>query len=244
MVKEGFCLLVLFHYRDDIHRHLADNISHGSFTFFPIDLSEGKTWFTRIIWFTRTDMSCCASLPSWTSWFMMWTIENILFTARRLYCRHIEWCDSFLGLISVLFCSLYFLLDHCEMLSGCPDDEPMTPGEEGLDAAVDDSLLETSPIQSPLQVFAGMGGLALIAERLPMLYPDVIQQVSISLKNTQNIYPVLCIRPYSTAVLLFGDSFCFISYAFILWPRAQHFRCFLCTLSLIARIILHRSAHP
>lgn len=66
------------------------------------------------------------------------------------------------------------------MLSGCPDDEPMTPGDEGLDAAVDDSLLETSPIQSPLQVFAGMGGLALIAERLPMLYPDVIQQVSIT----------------------------------------------------------------
>ena len=37
--------------------------------------------------------------------------------------------------------------------------------------------LETCPIQSPLQVFAGMGGLALIAERLPMLYPEVIQQV-------------------------------------------------------------------
>ena len=63
------------------------------------------------------------------------------------------------------------------MLSSCPEDEPMTPGEEGLDAAIDESLLETNPIQSPLQVFAGMGGLALIAERLPMLYPDVIQQV-------------------------------------------------------------------
>ncbi|XP_037398087.1 baculoviral IAP repeat-containing protein 6 isoform X3 [Pygocentrus nattereri] len=68
--------------------------------------------------------------------------------------------------------------EHCEMLSSCPEDEPMTPGEECLDAAIDESLLETSPIQSPLQVFAGMGGLALIAERLPMLYPDVIQQVS------------------------------------------------------------------
>ncbi|CAB1312602.1 unnamed protein product, partial [Coregonus sp. 'balchen'] len=55
-------------------------------------------------------------------------------------------------------------------------DEPMTPGEESLDAAIDESMLETNPIQSPLQVFAGMGGLALIAERLPMLYPDVIQQ--------------------------------------------------------------------
>ena len=62
------------------------------------------------------------------------------------------------------------------MLSSCPEDEPMTPGEESPDAT-DESLLETSPVQSPLQVFAGMGGLALIAERLPMLYPDVIQQV-------------------------------------------------------------------
>ncbi|XP_062375823.1 baculoviral IAP repeat-containing protein 6 isoform X2 [Sardina pilchardus] len=68
--------------------------------------------------------------------------------------------------------------EHTEMLSSCPEDEPMTPGEECLDAAIDESLLETNPIQSPLQVFAGMGGLALIAERLPMLYPDVIQQVS------------------------------------------------------------------
>ncbi|XP_055758242.1 baculoviral IAP repeat-containing protein 6 isoform X20 [Salvelinus fontinalis] len=69
-------------------------------------------------------------------------------------------------------------VEHCEMLSSCPEDEPMAPGDECLDAAIDESLLETKPIQSPLQVFAGMGGLALIAERLPMLYPDVIQQVS------------------------------------------------------------------
>ncbi|KAM3863276.1 dual E2 ubiquitin-conjugating enzyme/E3 ubiquitin-protein ligase BIRC6 [Diretmus argenteus] len=70
-------------------------------------------------------------------------------------------------------------VDPCDpMLSSCPDDEPMTPNEDCLDAAIDESLLETNPIQSPLQVFAGMGGLALIAERLPMLYPDVIQQVS------------------------------------------------------------------
>ncbi|XP_056147249.1 baculoviral IAP repeat-containing protein 6 [Lampris incognitus] len=69
-------------------------------------------------------------------------------------------------------------VEHCDMLNACPEDEPMTPSEECLDAAIDESLLETNPIQSPLQVFAGMGGLALIAERLPMLYPDVIQQVS------------------------------------------------------------------
>ncbi|KAM4600039.1 dual E2 ubiquitin-conjugating enzyme/E3 ubiquitin-protein ligase BIRC6 isoform 3-T3 [Fundulus diaphanus] len=69
-------------------------------------------------------------------------------------------------------------VDHCDLLSSCPEDDPMMASEECLDAATDESLLETNPIQSPLQVFAGMGGLALIAERLPMLYPDVIQQVS------------------------------------------------------------------
>lgn len=68
-------------------------------------------------------------------------------------------------------------VDHCDIMNSCPEDEPMTPSEECVDATTDESLLETNPIQSPLQVFAGMGGLALIAERLPMLYPDVIQQV-------------------------------------------------------------------
>lgn len=63
-------------------------------------------------------------------------------------------------------------------MNSCPEDEPMTPSEECVDATTDETLLETNPIQSPLQVFAGMGGLALIAERLPMLYPDVIQQVT------------------------------------------------------------------
>lgn len=73
------------------------------------------------------------------------------------------------------------------MLNSCPEDEPMTPSEECLDAAIDESLLETNPIQSPLQVFAGMGGLALIAERLPMLYPDVIQQVRLGLISQRAI---------------------------------------------------------
>lgn len=71
-------------------------------------------------------------------------------------------------------------VDHCDMLNSCPEDEPMTASDECLDATTDESLLETNPIQSPLQVFAGMGGLALIAERLPMLYPDVIQQVRLA----------------------------------------------------------------
>lgn len=72
-----------------------------------------------------------------------------------------------------------FAVDHCDMLNSCPEDEPMTPSEECLDINTDESLLETNHIQSPLQVFAGMGGLALIAERLPLLYPDVIQQVKL-----------------------------------------------------------------
>ncbi|ELK27335.1 Baculoviral IAP repeat-containing protein 6 [Myotis davidii] len=68
--------------------------------------------------------------------------------------------------------------DHGDLLGSCPEDEALTPSDECMDGILDESLLETCPIQSPLQVFAGMGGLALIAERLPMLYPEVIQQVS------------------------------------------------------------------
>ncbi|XP_063246756.1 baculoviral IAP repeat-containing protein 6 isoform X2 [Prinia subflava] len=68
--------------------------------------------------------------------------------------------------------------EHADLLGSCPEDEAISPGDECMEAVLDESLLETCPIQSPLQVFAGMGGLALIAERLPMLYPDVIQQVS------------------------------------------------------------------
>ncbi|XP_018120699.1 baculoviral IAP repeat-containing protein 6 isoform X6 [Xenopus laevis] len=68
--------------------------------------------------------------------------------------------------------------EHGDLLGTCPEDEALSPGDECVDSLLDDSYLETCPIQSPLQVFAGMGGLALIAERLPILYPDVIQQVS------------------------------------------------------------------
>lgn len=69
----------------------------------------------------------------------------------------------------------------------------MTPSEECVDPT-DESLLETNPIQSPLQVFAGMGGLALIAERLPMLYPDVIQQVRLG--------TVICVQSLGDKTLL------------------------------------------
>ncbi|OBS78028.1 hypothetical protein A6R68_19582, partial [Neotoma lepida] len=66
--------------------------------------------------------------------------------------------------------------NHGDLIGSCPEDEALTPSDECMDGVLDESLLETCPIQSPLQVFAGMGGLALIAERLPMLYPEVIQQ--------------------------------------------------------------------
>lgn len=85
-------------------------------------------------------------------------------------------------------------VDHCDTLNSCSEDEPMMGSEECLDAATDESLLETSPIQSPLQVFAGMGGLALIAERLPMLYPDVIQQVRPSLHSAWDREGLLIIQ--------------------------------------------------
>ncbi|CAH2249482.1 baculoviral IAP repeat-containing 6 [Pelobates cultripes] len=68
--------------------------------------------------------------------------------------------------------------EHGDFLGSCPEDEVISPSDECMESVLDDSFMDTCPIQSPLQVFAGMGGLALIAERLPMLYPDVIQQVS------------------------------------------------------------------
>lgn len=89
-----------------------------------------------------------------------------------------------------------FFVEHADLLGPCPEDEAISPGEECMDAVLDESLLETCPIQSPLQVFAGMGGLALIAERLPMLYPDVIQQVSEKISVEKHAMSVLfvCLR--------------------------------------------------
>ncbi|CAH1791767.1 unnamed protein product [Owenia fusiformis] len=42
----------------------------------------------------------------------------------------------------------------------------------------DSVLLDTTPFASPLQVFASLGGLALLAEHLPLLYPEITRQVS------------------------------------------------------------------
>lgn len=57
-------------------------------------------------------------------------------------------------------------------------------------------------------------------------------------KNTKHL---CCIRSYSTTVLLFSVH---SADALVLWPRAQHFSWFLCTLILIVRIVLYRSAPP
>lgn len=102
-----------------------------------------------------------------------WLVRDALPTGARRQCGNKSDSDEHEpGPVSVVLA-----VDHCDLMNSCPEDEPMTPSEECVDAATDESLLETNPIQSPLQVFAGMGGLALIAERLPMLYPDVMQQV-------------------------------------------------------------------
>ena len=42
----------------------------------------------------------------------------------------------------------------------------------------DEALLDMPSFPSALQVFAGVGGLALLAEHLPLLYPEVSRQVT------------------------------------------------------------------
>lgn len=96
-------------------------------------------------------------------------------------------------MIRINLCYVWVFVEHADLLGPCPEDEAISPGDECMDAVLDESLLETCPIQSPLQVFAGMGGLALIAERLPMLYPDVIQQVSRKKYMSKTILRVFCL---------------------------------------------------
>ena len=51
-------------------------------------------------------------------------------------------------------------------------------------------LLDTPAFPSALQVFAGVGGLALLAEHLPLLYPEVTRQVTpleVTKENTSNL---------------------------------------------------------
>ena len=51
-------------------------------------------------------------------------------------------------------------------------------GETSSEVIPDAVLLDTAPFQSALHVFASVGGLALLAEHLPLLYPEVTRQVT------------------------------------------------------------------
>ncbi|KAI8505639.1 Baculoviral IAP repeat-containing protein 6 [Branchiostoma belcheri] len=55
--------------------------------------------------------------------------------------------------------------------------EEKEPKEPPVELIPEEVLLGTAHLPSPLQVFAGMGGLALIAEHLPLLYPEITRQV-------------------------------------------------------------------
>lgn len=58
-------------------------------------------------------------------------------------------------------------------------EESYEPEEVDLDRLPDDLLLETPPCQSALHVFASVGGLALLAEHLPLLYPEITRQATV-----------------------------------------------------------------
>ena len=47
-----------------------------------------------------------------------------------------------------------------------------------MEVIPDEVLLDTPSFPSALQVFASVGGLALLAEHLPLLYPEVTRQVT------------------------------------------------------------------
>ncbi len=47
-----------------------------------------------------------------------------------------------------------------------------------MESVPEEVLMDTPAFPSALQVFASVGGLALLAEHLPLLYPEVTRQVS------------------------------------------------------------------
>ena len=48
------------------------------------------------------------------------------------------------------------------------------------DEIPDELLLSTSPFPTPLLVFASVGGLALLAEHLPLLFPEISRQITLA----------------------------------------------------------------
>ncbi|ESP03095.1 hypothetical protein LOTGIDRAFT_157060, partial [Lottia gigantea] len=61
-----------------------------------------------------------------------------------------------------------------------------SPMEDDDNTIPDEVLLSTSPIPTALQVFASVGGLALLAEHLPLLYPEITRQASATETVTDN----------------------------------------------------------
>lgn len=61
-----------------------------------------------------------------------------------------------------------------EVLNPCasPNVSLVTVVTEGMEST--DSLLSTPAFPSPLQVFTQQGGLALLAEHLPLVYPETL----------------------------------------------------------------------
>ena len=51
---------------------------------------------------------------------------------------------------------------------------------EQPDEIPDELLLSTSPFPTPLLVFASVGGLALLAEHLPLLFPEISRQITLA----------------------------------------------------------------
>lgn len=49
---------------------------------------------------------------------------------------------------------------------------------DDIDEVPDEILLSSPTFPTPLQIFASVGGLALLAEHLPLLYPEISRQIT------------------------------------------------------------------
>ncbi|KAK6180714.1 hypothetical protein SNE40_008714 [Patella caerulea] len=61
-----------------------------------------------------------------------------------------------------------------------------SPVEDDDDTVPDEILLTSSSTPSALQIFASVGGLALLAEHLPLLYPEITRQAATTEPVTEN----------------------------------------------------------
>ena len=74
----------------------------------------------------------------------------------------------------------------CSSGSGQPDDWLDSDNED----LPDETLLSVLPFPTPLQVFASVGGLALLAEHLPLLYPEISRQTTSTDGSGESSTPV------------------------------------------------------